>query len=175
MCTAFEPAFRLKLVPCSRIELAESPLVIGSFRTALPTVTCPERSVSRESVAAAKRKATAQASMTRCWRHQNTEVPMPVVRNAKSRAEGFCDGGRRGRSRRAKLHLCSWSALISLAAAAATWTGIVDGRVNICVATALPTVNGPERSVSRESVAAAKRKATAQASMTRCWRQVSRA
>ena len=40
---------------------------------------------------------------------------------------------------------------------------------------ALPTVNGPERSVSRESVAAAKRKATAHASKTRCWRQVSRA
>jgi hypothetical protein len=33
-------------------------------------------------------------------------------------------------------------------------------------------VNGPERSVSRESVAAAKRKATARASMTPCWRQV---
>src|SRR5215207_292721 len=41
---------------------------------------------------------------------------------------------------------------------------------SIYLATALPTVNGPERSVSRESVAAAKRKATAQASMTRCWR-----
>jgi hypothetical protein len=40
--------------------------VIGSFRTALPTVTCPERSVSRESVAAAKRKATAQASIKTC-------------------------------------------------------------------------------------------------------------
>jgi hypothetical protein len=33
---------------------------------------------------------------------------------------------------------------------------------------ALPTVNGPERSVSRESVAAAKRKATAQASIKTC-------
>jgi hypothetical protein len=41
-------------------------LVIGSFRTALPTVTCPERSVSRESVAAGKRKDTAQASISTC-------------------------------------------------------------------------------------------------------------
>ena len=86
---------------------------------------------------------------------------MPVVLNAKSRAEGFCDGGRRGRGRRAKLP-----------AVAVTWTGIVDVRISISLAAALPTVNGPERSVSRESVAAAKRKDTAQASITRCWRQV---
>ena len=46
--------------------------------------------------------------------------------------------------------------------------GIVDVRVGISLATALPTVNGPERSVSRESVAAAKRKATAQASIKTC-------
>jgi hypothetical protein len=39
------------------------------------------------------------------------------------------------------------------------------------IANALPTVNGPERSVSRESEAAAKRTDTAEASMTRCWRQ----
>ena len=36
------------------------------------------------------------------------------------------------------------------------------------LASALPTVNGPQRSVSRESVAAAKRKDTAQASITTC-------
>jgi hypothetical protein len=100
---------------------------------------------------------------------------MPVVRNAKSRAEGFCDGGRRGWGRRAKLHLCSWFVLAGLVAAGAAWMGAVDARINFSLAAALPTVNGPERSVSRESVAAAKRKATAHASMTRCWRQVSRA
>jgi hypothetical protein len=100
---------------------------------------------------------------------------MPVVRNGKSRAKGFCNGGRRGRGRRARLSLCSWFVLSGLAAAGMTWTPIVDVRIGICLATALPTVNGPERSVSRESVAAAKRKATAQASMTRCWPQVSRA
>ena len=60
----------------------------------------------------------------------------------------------------------------AVAATAATWMGIVDVRIGIRLATALPTVNGPERSVSRESVAAAKRKATAQASITRCWRHV---
>ena len=41
------------------------------------------------------------------------------------------------------------------------WMGIVGVRVKISLASALPTVNGPERSVSRESVAVAKRKATA--------------
>jgi hypothetical protein len=156
-------------------RLPKSPLVIGSFRTALPTVTCPERSVSRESGAAAKRKATAHASITPCWRHPNTEVPMPVVRNEKSRAEDFCDGGWRGRGRHAKFRLCSCFVLCGLAAAVATWAGTVDVRISISLATALPTVNGPERSVSRESGAAAKRKATAHASITPCWRQVSRA
>jgi hypothetical protein len=48
--------------------------------------------------------------------------------------------------------------------------GIVDVRIGISLASALPTVNGPERSVSRESVAAAKRKGTAHASITPCWR-----
>jgi hypothetical protein len=48
------------------------------------------------------------------------------------------------------------------------WIGIVDVRVKISLASALPTVNGPERSVARESVAAAKRKATAHASITPC-------
>jgi hypothetical protein len=100
---------------------------------------------------------------------------MPVVRNAKSRAEDFCDGGRRGRSRRAKLRACSWFVLLGLFAGGAIWMGTVDVRVGISLASALPTVNGPERSVSRESVAAAKRKATAHASKTRCWRQVLRA
>jgi hypothetical protein len=95
---------------------------------------------------------------------------MPVVRNAKSRAEGFCNGGRRGRGRRAKFRLCSWFVLLAAAAGWTTWTGTVDVRGSISLASALPTVNGPERSVSRESVAAAKRKATAHASITPCWR-----
>jgi len=43
-------------------------------------------------------------------------------------------------------------------------------RVRIALATALPTANGPERSVSRASEAAAKRKDTAHASTTRGWR-----
>ena len=139
-----------------------------SLVSALPTVTCPERSVSRESVAAAKRKATAQASIKTCCAHRNMEVPMPVVRNTKSRAKDFCDGGRRGRGRRAKLGIRSRSVLSCLFGIAVTWMGIVDARNAICLASALPTVNGPERSVSRESVAAAKRKATAQASIKTC-------
>jgi hypothetical protein len=149
-------------------QLTLSSLVIGSFRTALPTVTCPERSVSRESVAAAKRKATAHASITPCCAHRNMEVPMPVVRNTKSRAMDFCDGGRRGRGRHAKFSTCSRFVLAGLSAALTMWMGIVDVRVKISLASALPTVNGPERSVSRESVAAAKRKATAHASITPC-------
>jgi hypothetical protein len=148
-------------------QLIACPLVIGSFRTALPTVTCPERSVSRESVAAAKRKATAHASLTPCCAHRNMEVPMPVVRNSQSWAKDFCDGGRRGRGRRAKC-ICSRFVLRCLFGIVATWMGIVDVRTAFCLASALPTVNGPERSVSRESVAAAKRKATAHASLTPC-------
>ena len=93
---------------------------------------------------------------------------MPVVRNIESRAKDFCDGGRRGRGRRAILHSCSWFVLMGVTALAATWMGIVDVRSCISLASALPTVNGPERSVSRESVAAAKRKATAHASITPC-------
>jgi hypothetical protein len=58
--------------------------------------------------------------------------------------------------------------LAGLSAALAMWTGIVDVRGKISLASALTTVNGPERSVSRESVAAAKRKATAHASITPC-------
>jgi hypothetical protein len=58
--------------------------------------------------------------------------------------------------------------LALLGAAAANRMEAVGVRIGISLAFALPTVNGPERSVSRESVAAAKRKATAQASMTRC-------
>jgi hypothetical protein len=138
------------------------------FSNRPPTVTCPERSVSRESVAAAKRKATAHASITPCCAHRNMEVPMPVVRNGKSRAMDFCDGGRRGRGRHAKSTACSRFVLAGLSAALATWIGIVDVRVKISLVSALPTVNGPERSVSRESVAAAKRKATAHASITPC-------
>jgi hypothetical protein len=142
--------------------------VIGSFRTALPTVTCPERSVSRESVAAAKRKDTAQASIRTCCARRNMEVPMPVVRNPKSRAKDFCDGGRRGRGRRAKISTCSRFVLRCLLGVAVLWMGIGDVRTAISLASDLPTVNGPQRSVSRESVAAAKRKDTAQASIRTC-------
>ena len=93
---------------------------------------------------------------------------MPVVRNTKSRAKDFSDGGRRGRGRRAKLGMCSRFVLRCLLGIAVTWMGIVDVRTAISLGSALPTVNGPERSVSRESVAAAKRKDTAQASITTC-------
>ena len=92
---------------------------------------------------------------------------MPVVRNPKSRAEDFCNGGRQGRRRCAKL-ACSSFVLAALGVWIADGTVPVDVRVGISLAAALPTVNGPERSVSRESVAAAKHKATAHASITRC-------
>jgi hypothetical protein len=48
------------------------------------------------------------------------------------------------------------------------WIWIVDVRVKISLVSALPTVTCPERSVSRESMAAAKRKATAHAAITPC-------
>jgi hypothetical protein len=94
---------------------------------------------------------------------------MPAVHNNQSRATDFCNGGRRGRDRRAKLQACSWFVLAT-AGVISTWAGTVRLDIGICLANALPTVNGPERSVSRDSVAAAKRKDTAQASSTRCWR-----
>jgi hypothetical protein len=78
------------------------------------------------------------------------------------------DGGRRGRGRRAKVCACSRFVLHCLLGIAAAWMGIGDVRTVISIASALPTVNGPQRSVSRESVAAAKRKDTAQASITTC-------
>ena len=65
----------------------------------------------------------------------------------------------------ASVHVSFWRCLFGIVA---TWIGIVDVRTAISLASALPTVNGPERSVSRESVAAAKRKATAHASITPC-------
>jgi hypothetical protein len=50
--------------------------------------------------------------------------------------------------------------------------GAVEVRVGIFIgANSLPTLNSPERSVSRESEASAKRKDTAEASLTRCWCQ----
>jgi hypothetical protein len=100
---------------------------------------------------------------------------MPVVHNAKSRAKDFYDGGRKGRGRRAKL-VCSCFVLAALA-----WLGTsradLDGmRFGVyLLATALPTVNGPELSVSRDSEASAKRTDPALASITRCWRHVFRA
>ncbi len=77
-------------------------------------------------------------------------------------------GGRRGRGRRAKSSARSLFVLFGLSAVMAAWMGAVDEQTAISLASALPTVNGPERSVSRESVPAAKRKATARASITTC-------
>ena len=99
---------------------------------------------------------------------------MPAVHNAKSQAKDFCDGGRSGRGRRARTSRSRFVLAIALAAGL-IGTGIVGFRVRIALATALPTVNGPERSVSRASEAAAKRKDTAHASTTRGWRQFKRA
>jgi hypothetical protein len=100
---------------------------------------------------------------------------MPMVRNAKSKAKGFHDGGSTGRGRRAK-HGCSWFVLVALAALGAYTTPAVEVRVgNFLIANTLPTVKSPEQSVSRASEAAAKRKDTAEASMTRCWCQFKRA
>jgi len=99
---------------------------------------------------------------------------MPVVRNVKGRAKGFCDGGQRGRGRRAKI-VCSWFVLSALLAGGISRADFVELDVGFSLAFALPTVNGPERSVARESVSAAKRKDAAQASITPCWRHVSRA
>jgi hypothetical protein len=49
--------------------------------------------------------------------------------------------------------------------------GAVELQIGFSLAIGLPTVNGPERSVARASVAAAKRTDTAQASITPCWIQ----
>jgi hypothetical protein len=102
---------------------------------------------------------------------------MPVVHNDKSKAKGFYDGGRQRRGRHAKC-ACSCFVLVGAGfAALGTYiTGTVEVRVgDFTVANTLPTVNSPEQSVSRESEAAAKRKDTAEASMTRCWCQFQRA
>jgi hypothetical protein len=100
---------------------------------------------------------------------------MSAVRNAKSRAKDFYDGGPKGRGRRAK-SVRSRFVLFAIAALGIYVAGAVEVRFGIfLVANALPTVNGPERSVSRDSEAAAKRTDTAEASMTRCWRQFKRA
>jgi hypothetical protein len=100
---------------------------------------------------------------------------MPVVRNVKSRAKDFYDGGRRGRGRRAKF-VCSCFVLAANLWLGASWADVGEVRFGvILLATALPTVNGPEHSVSRDSEAAAKRTDPALASITRCWRHVFRA
>ena len=99
---------------------------------------------------------------------------MPAVHNEKSRAKDFYAGGPKGRGRRAK-SVCSWFVLAALVVAGAYLTGTVEVRFGIFLANALPTVICPERSVSRESEADAKRKDTAEASMTRCWCQFKRA
>jgi hypothetical protein len=103
---------------------------------------------------------------------------MPAVRNGKSQAKDFCDGVRKGRGRRAK-RVCSLFVPFAVAfAAAGTYLAdTVEDKVGdqFSVANSLPTVNSPERSVSRESEAAAKRMDTAEASMTRCWCRFKRA
>jgi len=99
---------------------------------------------------------------------------MPELHNDKSRAKGFYNGGRRGRGRRAK-HACSLFVLAAVIAIGLIGAGAVEFGTRIFVASDLPTVNGPELSVSRASEAAAKRKDTAQASSTPCWRQFKRA
>ena len=100
---------------------------------------------------------------------------MPVVRNDKSQAKDFYDGEPKGRSWRAK-RVCSLFVLVALVASGTYVAGAVEVRVGIfIVANSLPTLNSPERSVSRESEAAAKRKDTAEASLTRCWCQFKRA
>jgi hypothetical protein len=100
---------------------------------------------------------------------------MPVVRNAKSQAKDFCDGAPKGRGRRAR-RACSRFVLIAVAALGTYLGGAVEVKVgNFTVAYSPPKVNSPERSVSRDSEAAAKRKDTAEASMTRCWCQFQRA
>jgi hypothetical protein len=92
---------------------------------------------------------------------------MLAVHNSQSRAKDFCDGGRKGRSRCAK-DVCSRFVLAAVAAALLTWTAVGEVRIGFGLAFDLPTVNGPERSVSRVSVAKAKPKVPAHASMTRC-------
>ena len=94
---------------------------------------------------------------------------MPAVQNAKSRAKGFYHGGRRGRGRRAK-GVCSRFVLAALGLIGLSCADAGGVRDKVILATALPTVNGPERSVSRASEAAAKRKDTAAASITLGWR-----
>ena len=99
---------------------------------------------------------------------------MPEVRNDQSRAKDFQNGGWRGRVRRAN-RACSRFVLAAAIAVGLIGTGAVELTVRISLAPDLPTGNGPELSVSRASEAAAKRKDTAQASSTPCWRQFNRA
>jgi hypothetical protein len=92
---------------------------------------------------------------------------MPEVRNSQSRARDFCEGGAHGRSRRATI-VCSLFVLSSLFAAVTYETRSVEVQFGVTlVANAFSTVNGPERSVSRECEATAKRTDTAEASLTR--------
>ena len=100
---------------------------------------------------------------------------MPVVHKRKSKARGFYDGGSKERGRRAK-PTRSRFVLIALAALGTYVASAVEVPfVNFRVDATLPTVNSPEQSVSRDSEAAAKRRDTAEASMTRCWCQFHRA
>jgi hypothetical protein len=95
---------------------------------------------------------------------------MPAVRaNSKSQAKDFYHGGPRGRGRRAK-GTCSRFVLAVIMAVGVTWAKAGMLSLQVKLAGALPTVNGPERSVSRASEAAAKLPDTASASITLGWR-----
>jgi len=100
---------------------------------------------------------------------------MPEVRKPKSQAKDFCDGGRKGRVRRAKSGPSRF-VLIALVALGTYLAGIVGFPVgDFLVANSLPTVKSPAQRLSSESKAAATRRDTAKASMTPCWCQFKRA
>jgi hypothetical protein len=98
---------------------------------------------------------------------------MPEVHNFKSQAKDFYGRGRAERGRRAKTAR-SLFVLIALWASGTYVSGAVDVRLGRS-AEALPTVKGPERSVSRASEASAKRRDRAEASKTQSFRHFQRA
>jgi hypothetical protein len=126
--------------------------------------------VSRASVADAKLKDPADASLTIWWQGRTTEVSMSVVHNTKRRANDICDGAPKGRGR------CAGITRSRFVLALVAWT--------ICTGT--PSIGFPrppvgavdpakvichEPSVSRASVADAKLKDPADASLTIWWHQ----
>jgi hypothetical protein len=136
----------------------------------LTTVICQEPSVSRASVADAKLKDPADASLTIWWRGRTTEVSMSVVHNTKRRANDICDGASKGRVRRADN---ARSRFVLAFAAGAIWAGITltDFPRSSVGAVDPAKVICHEPSVSRASVADAKLKDPADASLTIWWRQ----